>query len=66
MTDGIETSAVGKSGTTGKAIAPFRQFLSDFAESRFALAALARDYGLDDPELADDIVTRLMALRVGR
>lgn len=41
MTAGVEASAVGESGTTGKAIAPFRQFLSNFAESRFALAALA-------------------------
>ena len=41
MTAGVEANAVGESGTTGKAIAPFRQFLSDFAESRFAVAALA-------------------------
>lgn len=41
MTAETEINATGESGTTGKMNTPFRQFFSDYAESRFALAALA-------------------------
>jgi peptide/nickel transport system permease protein len=41
MTAGPEAIAIAGSGETAKAVTPFRRFLSDYSESRFAMAALA-------------------------